>query len=114
MQNEILLQPFKQLRQKIIKQHFYESLTLYGFLDIGTAFIGNSPANPMNPFNTIVVNTPNYWMSITSKRNPYLVGTGLGVSANLLRTPIRYELAFGLKEGKLMPPIQQVCMSWFF
>lgn len=114
MQNEILLQPFKQLRQKIIKQHFYESLTLYGFLDIGTAFIGNSPANPMNPFNTIVVKTPNYWMSITSKRNPYLVGTGLGVSANVLRTPIRYELAFGLKEGKLMPPIQQVCMSWFF
>jgi hypothetical protein len=114
IQNEILTQPFKQFGQKIIKQHFYESLTLYGFLDIGTAFIGNSPANPMNPFNTVVVTTPNYWMSITSKRNPYLVGTGLGVSANILRTPIRYELAFGLKEGKLMPPIQQVCMSWFF
>ncbi len=114
IQNEILTQPFKQFGQKIIKQHFYESLTLYGFLDIGTAFIGNSPANPMNPFNTVVVTTPNYWMSITSKRNPYLVGTGLGVSANVLRTPIRYELAFGLKEGKLLPPIQQVCMSWFF
>jgi hypothetical protein len=114
IQNEILTQPFKQFGQKIIKQHFYESLTLYGFLDIGTAFIGNSPANPINPFNTVVVTTPNYWMSITSKRNPYLVGTGLGVSANVLRTPIRYELAFGLKEGKLMPPIQQVCMSWFF
>ena len=114
IQNEILTQPFKQFGQKIIKQHFYESLTLYGFLDIGTAFIGNSPGNPMNPFNTVVVTTPNYWMSITSKRNPYLVGTGLGVSANVLRTPIRYELAFGLKEGKLMPPIQQVCMSWFF
>ena len=114
IQNEILTQPFKQFGQKIIKQHFYESLTLSGFLDIGTAFIGNSPANPMNPFNTVVVTTPNYWMSITSKRNPYLVGTGLGVSANVLRTPIRYELAFGLKEGKLMPPIQQVCMSWFF
>lgn len=114
IQNEILTQPFKQFGQKIIKQHFYESLTLYGFLDIGTAFIGNSPSNPMNPFNTVVVTTPNYWMSITSKRNPYLVGTGLGVSANVLRTPIRYELAFGLKEGKLMPPIQQVCMSWFF
>ena len=114
IQNEILTQPFKQFGQKIIKQHFYESLTLYGFLDIGTAFIGNSPANPMNPFNTVAITTPNYWMSITSKRNPYLVGTGLGVSANVLRTPIRYELAFGLKEGKLMPPIQQVCMSWFF
>ena len=114
IQNEILTQPFKQFGQKIIKQHFYESLTLYGFLDIGTAFIGNSPGNPMNPFNTVVVTTPNYWMSITSKRNPYLVGTGLGISANVLRTPIRYELAFGLKEGKLMPPIQQVCMSWFF
>lgn len=114
IQNEILTQPFKQFGQKIIKQHFYESLTLYGFLDIGTAFVGNSPANPMNPFNSVAITTPNYWMSITSKRNPYLVGTGLGVSANVLRTPIRYELAFGLKEGKLMPPIQQVCMSWFF
>ena len=114
IQNEVLTQPFKQFGQKIIKQHFYESLTFYGFLDIGTAFIGNSPANPMNPFNTVIVKTPNYWMSITSKRNPYLVGTGLGVSANVLRTPLRYELAFGLKEGKLMPPIQQVCMSWFF
>lgn len=114
IQNEIQWQPVKQFGKKIIKQNFYESLSFYGFLDIGTAFIGNSPANPANPFNTVLITTPNYLMSVTSKRNPYLIGTGLGVSTNVLRTPIRYELAFGLKEGILMPPIQQVCMSWFF
>ncbi|MFZ9631491.1 MAG: hypothetical protein ACO3AQ_05585 [Bacteroidia bacterium] len=114
IQNEIQWTPMKQINRDIIKKHFYETLMIYGFLDIGTAFIGNSPANPSNPFNTVTISTPNYWMTVTSKRNPYLIGTGLGVSANVLRTPIRYELAFGLKEGKFLSPIQQVCMSWFF
>jgi hypothetical protein len=114
IQNEIQWTPMRQINRDIIKKHFYETLMIYGFLDIGTAFIGNSPANPSNPFNTVTISTPNYWMTVTSKRNPYLIGTGLGVSANVLRTPIRYELAFGLKEGKFLSPIQQVCMSWFF
>lgn len=114
VQNEIQFHPFKHFKQSIIKQHFYESITVYGFLDFGTAFIGNSPSNPTNPFNTIAVNTPNYLLTVTAKRNPYLIGTGLGISANVLRTPIRYEMALGFKEGKMMSPIQQVCMSWFF
>ena len=113
-QNEIRWKPIKQINKDIIKKHFYETLMIYGFVDVGTAFIGTSPANASNPFNTVTISTPNYWISVTSRRNPYLIGTGLGLSANVLRTPIRYELAMGLKEGKFLSPVQQVCMSWFF
>jgi hypothetical protein len=114
VQNEIQFNPIKYFKHSVIKQNFYESMMLYGFFDFGTAFIGKSPSNTMNPFNTIAINSPNYILTVTAKRNPYLFGTGLGISANVLRTPIRYELAFGFREGKMMSPIQQVCMSWFF
>ena len=99
---------------KVSKSSLGESLRLYMFLDLGTSFIGASPGNPNNPFNTVIITTPNSVIRVTAKRNPWIAGSGLGASFLLLKMPIRYEMAWGLKEGKILVPIQHVCMTWNF
>jgi hypothetical protein len=99
---------------KVSKSSLGESLRLYMFLDLGTSFIGASPENPNNPFNTVIITTPNSVIRVTAKRNPWIAGSGLGASFLLLKMPIRYEMAWGLKEGKILVPIQHVCMTWNF
>ena len=99
---------------KVSKSSLSESLKLYIFLDLGTCFIGASPANSNNPFNTVIITSPNSVIRVTAKRNPWIAGSGLGVSFLVFKMPIRYEMAWGLKEGKILVPIQHVCMTWNF
>jgi len=99
---------------KVSKSSLGESLRLYMFLDLGTSFIGASPGNPNNPFNTVIITTPNSVIRVTAKRNPWIAGSGLGAAFLILKMPIRYEMAWGLKEDKILVPIQHVCMSWNF
>jgi hypothetical protein len=99
---------------KVSKSSLSESLKLYMFFDLGTSFIGASPANSNNPFNTLLISSPNSVIRVTAKRNPWIAGSGLGASFLVLKMPIRYEMAWGLKEGKILVPIQHVCMTWNF
>jgi hypothetical protein len=91
-----------------------QQLQLYGFWDVGTAFIGNGLGAAENPFNLVQLNTSNYRVNVFAQRNPWIVGTGFGVRSVVLKMPIRYEVAWGLKEGKILAPIQHVCMTWNF
>lgn len=99
---------------KVSKSSLSESLGLYVFVDLGTSFIGGSPANSNNPYNTLTIIAPNSVIQVTAKRNPWIAGSGLGASFVVLKMPIRYEMAWGLKEGKILAPIQHVCMTWNF
>ncbi|MSP57267.1 MAG: hypothetical protein EXR17_00210 [Flavobacteriaceae bacterium] len=114
IQNSLHFRPYQLLKQTILKQEFSQSLNMYTFLDVGTAFLNASPADPDNPFNTQIINMPDYSISVTAKRNPYIVGIGMGLSATILKTPLRYEFAWGIKEGKMQSLVQHLCMSWNF
>jgi len=98
----------------LIKSEILKRLELFTFLDAGTAYVGRSPSDEENPFNRVSISTPNLQMDVYAKRNPWVLGTGFGVSTQVLRMPIRYEVAWGLKEGKILTPIQHVCMTWNF
>ena len=91
-----------------------QQLQFYGFLDAGTAFIGSGLGSPENPFNLIQFATSNYRADVFAQSNPWIVGTGFGVRSTILKMPIRYEVAWGLKEGKILAQIQHVCMTWIF
>lgn len=99
---------------KVSKSSLSESFEIYVFMDLGTSFIGASPANPNNPFNTVTHIGPNSVIRVTAKRNPWIAGSGFGTSFTVLKMPIRYEMAWGMKEGKIFEPIQHVCMTWNF
>ncbi len=106
--------PQSLLGWKVSKSSLSESLRIYTFIDLGTSFIGASPSNPNNPYNTVTIKTPNSLIRVTAQRNPWIAGSGLGASFVILKMPIRYEMAWGLKEGKILAPIQHVCMTWNF
>lgn len=104
----------KMLYRRPLASEFLKHFTLTAFADAGCAFTGNSPADAENPYNTIYVNTPNYTMSITSRRNPWLVGLGYGVRSRVLGYFIKYDRARGWQEGRWSLPIQYISLGLDF
>ena len=74
---------------------FLKTFTIYSFLDVGSAWNGFNPYTSSNPFNTRTFDFPNYTVSVTSPRNPWLVGTGIGVRASVLGYLLKLEHAWG-------------------
>ncbi len=111
---KLSVRPYALLHKNLSKSDMLQRMEIYGFFDAGTAYIGRSPSATQNPFNLEQINSPNYRLEVFAKRNPWIAGTGFGVSSEVLKMPIRYEVAWGLKEGKILSPIQHVCMTWNF
>jgi hypothetical protein len=89
-------------------------LTFTGFADAGTAFIGRSPSDPENPFNTVQFSTPNYDISITSQRNPYVLGLGYGVRTRFLGYFVKYDHAWGYIEKTWQKPMNYLSIGFDF
>lgn len=74
---------------------FFKTFTVYSFLDVGSAWNGFNPYTSSNPFNTRTFDFPNYTVSVTSPRNPWLMGTGIGVRASVFGYLLKVERAWG-------------------
>jgi len=104
-QTEFTICPIQYLPIGVIESRFFKTLTLVAFCDIGTAFIGKTPREYTNPFNTYVLTNPNYQISVTSSRNPYLIGLGYGLNVEIFGYDVRLEYGYGYKENKWQKPI---------
>lgn len=107
-QTEINIRPIQLLPIGVIESRFFKTLTIVGFCDIGTAFIGKTPQDPTNPFNTYILNNPNYQISVTAVRNPYLIGMGYGLNVEVFGYDVRFEYGYGYKENKWQNPILHI------
>ena len=90
----------KMIYRRPLASEFLKHFTLTAFADAGCAFTGKSPADMGNPYNTQYLNTPNYTMSITSRRNPWILGAGYGVRSRILGYFVKYDKARGWQEGR--------------
>lgn len=110
--NQTLSSPFLQyLHKGLMNSEFSKSLILFVFNDIGTSFFGSRPQSEGNPFNTQYLSTPNYLLTVTSKRNPYLVSTGFGLQARIFGYHWRLERAWGYQERKVQSPVWHISMG---
>ncbi len=110
--NQTLSSPILQyLHTGLMHSEFSKSLILFVFNDVGTSFFGLSPQSEGNPFNTQYLSTPNYSLSVTSKRNPYLGSAGIGLQARFLGYYWRLERAWGYQERKVQSPIWHISMG---
>jgi hypothetical protein len=91
---------FKALVNKPLTNEFFKNFTITGFIDVGTAFTGSTPRDESNPFNTIYLNYPNYSISVTSGRSPWLMGSGLGLRSRILGYFVKFDYAWGYQEGR--------------
>ena len=104
----------KMIYRRPLNSEFLKHLTLTAFADAGCAFTGKSPADIANPYNTVYLNTPNYSMSITSTRNPWIVGLGYGLRTRVLGYLVKYDRARGWQERRWNKPIQYISLGLDF
>ncbi len=82
---------------------FLRSLQLVAFYDIGTAWNGNKgPFSRQNSLNTILIGTDGispFFAEVTNFKNPFLMGTGLGIRTTVLGLFVKADYAVG-KEDK--------------
>lgn len=114
LNTEIRLPLVLMISHKPLESEFLKNFTITGFTDIGTAFIGKSPADPNNPFNTVYYNTPNYNMAVTAQRNPWVYGVGWGVRTRLLGYYIKYDRAVGYADRIWNKPMNYLSLGFDF
>ncbi len=101
IQNEFLLSPLSFFPSRVIESNFLKKLFFVGFLDFGTAFVGTTPADVRNPYNTIFYKGNTYDLSVTAIRDPYLLGIGYGINMNIWGYEFKIEKAYGITEGSI-------------
>lgn len=97
---EIRIPFLSYLIQKPITSDFFKSLMFVGFVDIGTAWQGTSPYSTSNPFNTRIVQSTQYIVTVNSQRDPFLYAFGIGARAKILGHYIKADHGWGLFENK--------------
>ncbi|MBC7425137.1 MAG: hypothetical protein H7321_01275 [Bacteroidia bacterium] len=97
---ELRIPIISYLYQKPIKALFFRNLMVAPFLDLGTAWVGKSPYDIGNPFNTRIIDQPSYTATVISQRNPFLAGMGFGVRSRILGYYVKFDQAWGLLESK--------------
>ncbi|MCC6818903.1 MAG: PD40 domain-containing protein, partial [Bacteroidia bacterium] len=105
MNVEIRIPLLSYLVQKPITSDFFRSFMITGFVDIGTAWKGKSPYSIDNPFNTVIVQSPQYYVTVQSQRDPILYGMGFGARAKILGHYLKYDRAWGIFESKFLRPM---------
>ncbi|MBL7812589.1 MAG: PD40 domain-containing protein [Bacteroidetes bacterium] len=111
---ELRCLPVLMLRRRPLENEFLRQLMVTAFADAGTAFTGRNPADPENPFNTQYISSPNYDLSITSRRNPWVFGIGFGVRSRLLGYYVRYDRAWGYMENRWQNPLDYFALGLDF
>lgn len=102
---EIRVPLFAYLIQKPISSEFFRSIMIMGFFDAGSAWQGRSPYSIENPFNTRLVSSPQYTITVVSQRDPFIYAFGVGARAKILGHYIKWETGWGLIESKFQVPM---------
>lgn len=111
---EIRVPVIKMIRRLPMNNEFMRNLTFNAFSDAATAFTGKTPADVSNPFNTIFINSPNYRMSVTSRRNPWIYSFGGGVRTRILGYFLKYDYAWGFSDSRRLSPLGQLSLGLDF
>jgi len=95
---------------------FLHSVQLVGFTDVGTAWSGSSPFAKTNGFNTNIYGgkTNPFLATVTDYRNPFLVGYGGGVRANIFGYFVKFDYAFGLENKEVKSPVTYLSLGYDF
>jgi Tol biopolymer transport system component len=105
MNVELRIPLLSYLIQKPISSEFFKSFMVTGFVDLGTAWKGKSPYSIDNPFNTVIVQSQQYYVTVQSQRDPMLYGMGFGLRAKIIGHYIKYDRAWGLFESQFLRPM---------
>jgi hypothetical protein len=88
-----------------LRSDFLNSLQLVSFADAGTAFTGSSPYSKNNTFNKKTIVSGPIVVTLDNQQEPLVGGLGFGLRTRMLGYFVRGDLAWGIQDGKQLPPV---------
>lgn len=82
-----------------INSNFWRNLQLTGFTDMGTAWTGVGPFKSDNSLNTTTITDGNFLIKVKSFDNPFLTGYGFGARTLVLGYYLKFDMAWGRRNG---------------
>lgn len=106
----------KYLYRGSITSSFLRNLQFVGFGDIGTAWTGKGPFNENSSLNTSIIGVDGdtFRATVTTYKNPYLIGYGAGVRTTLFGIYAKFDYAWGIDNGYKSKPIPYVTLGYDF
>ena len=112
--NELRIPLFSYFSPKPLRSDLLENLMLIGFNDIGTAWTGLNPYSTSNSFNTTIINGHNYTITLQNQKEPIIYGYGFGIRSRILGYYVRFDWAWGVNDGIIMPSVKHLSLSLDF
>ena len=112
--NELRIPLFSYFSPKPLRSDFLENFMVIGFNDVGTAWTGFNPYSESNSFNTTLINGHNYTITLQNQKEPIIYGYGFGLRSRLLGYYVRFDWAWGVNDGVIMPSIKHLSLSLDF
>jgi len=112
--NELRIPLFSYFSPKPLRSDLLENLMLIGFNDVGTAWTGLNPYSSSNSFNTTIIDGHNYTITLQNQKEPIIYGYGFGLRSRILGYYVRFDWAWGVNDGVIMPSIKHLSLSLDF
>lgn len=102
---EIRVPVIKTLTNRVIGSKLFNSLQIVGFFDAGSAWKGLTPWHGENIWEESSVTNGPVTVTFKTQRSPLVAGFGAGLRLQSLGYPLRFDYAWGIESGKILPPI---------
>jgi hypothetical protein len=101
--SELRFPVFQYFSKSPISSNFLRSFQMIAFGDVGTAWSGLSPFDPF----TYYVDSGPYNISVEVQKEPVVAGFGFGLRASLLGYFVRFDVGWGVEDGKIVQRINK-------
>jgi hypothetical protein len=113
---ELRVPLIKYLYRGSITSSFLRNFQVVGFGDIGTAWTGKGPFSENSSLNTTIVGADGdpFRATVTTYKNPYLSGYGVGARTTLFGFYVKFDYAWGIDNGYVNKAIPYFTLGYDF
>ncbi len=96
---ELRFPVFNYFFNRTLKNDFLNNFQVIGFADAGSAWYGLNPMSEENIRVTKEIFQDPFYITVESRRNPWVAGYGIGLRSSILGYFIRADWAWGVEDG---------------
>jgi hypothetical protein len=112
--SEMRLPLFSYLAKQPIKSEFIRHFQVIGFYDVGSAWTGATPYSNESTFNTNSVTQNPVTVTVSSNREPIIMGYGFGLRSKVLGYFLRADWAWGIDDNQVLPRVFYLSLNMDF
>jgi hypothetical protein len=102
------------LAKQPIKSEFIRHFQVIGFYDVGSAWTGATPYSNESTFNTNSVTQNPVTVTVSSNREPIIMGYGFGLRSKVLGYFLRADWAWGIDDNQVLPRVFYLSLNMDF